>query len=61
MTEKEIESMVRLNAACDHITFLVDYARRVATGAVTKHDAARVQDARVFVALIKDKGEPNNG
>lgn len=54
MTELELDLTAKLAIARTHITFLLDYARRVAQHQVTRQDLERVQNARMFAVLMED-------
>lgn len=60
LTELEQHLVAQLNLALNHIEFLVDYGRRVAQRQVTRNDAERVTDARMFVATMRHHQQANS-
>ena len=56
-TEREVELQVLLVVACEHLTWALDYARRVAQRQVVESDLTRLLELRMFIQNVKQQLE----
>lgn len=56
-TEREIQLQVLLVVACEHLTWALDYARRVAQRQVVESDLTRLRELRMFIQNVKQQLE----